>query len=346
MDKSWNSEKLKFLVEKSHMAVEDIAAALEISHHSLCSYMYGTITPSVIILMKMANYFGVSTDYILGREDNKDVDLNYESAFRRARKGAYEKYLRYRAQCWQGSLAIEDKNMAPIAEWPYNLLEKITGKPIEYALSDDQKNGLIYVLTQTLTAREEKSIRLYFADELTLSQISKEFGIGKERVRQIIAKALRKMKYPTRWNYISYGEKGYALMLEERNLDSKIKALEEKEQMFNDRLAEFNKKQEAYKDVIDVSIKPVEVYDTTISELDLSVRSCNCLTRAASNVKNGYKKYPTIGDVIEACDGKIENVILIRNLGRRSYEEIYNVIKEKTGYTLQELFDNWPKKSA
>lgn len=50
----------------------------------------------------------------------------------------------------------------------------------------------------TLTPQEEKILRLRFWDNYTLDQIAKVFGVSRERIRQKEAKALRKLRHPTR----------------------------------------------------------------------------------------------------------------------------------------------------
>ena len=63
------------------------------------------------------------------------------------------------------------------------------------------KNQLISVL-DTLTPREEKVLRLrYGIDDgrpRTLEEVGKEFNVTRERIRQIEAKALRKLRHPSR----------------------------------------------------------------------------------------------------------------------------------------------------
>jgi|TARA_R110002073_G_scaffold53515_1_gene138099 RNA polymerase sigma factor (sigma-70 family) len=48
----------------------------------------------------------------------------------------------------------------------------------------------------TLTAREERVIRERFLNEKKLSEVGQLFNVNSERIRQIEAKALRKMKHP------------------------------------------------------------------------------------------------------------------------------------------------------
>ena len=63
------------------------------------------------------------------------------------------------------------------------------------------KEQLISVL-DTLTPREEKVLRLrYGIDDgrpRTLEEVGKEFNVTRERIRQIEAKALRKLRHPSR----------------------------------------------------------------------------------------------------------------------------------------------------
>jgi RNA polymerase primary sigma factor len=55
---------------------------------------------------------------------------------------------------------------------------------------------------ETLTAREEKVLRLRFGLDdgraRTLEEVGQEFGVTRERIRQIEAKALRKLRHPSR----------------------------------------------------------------------------------------------------------------------------------------------------
>ena len=54
----------------------------------------------------------------------------------------------------------------------------------------------------TLTEREERVLRLRFGlidgRQRTLEEVGKEFNVTRERIRQIEAKALRKLKHPSR----------------------------------------------------------------------------------------------------------------------------------------------------
>ena len=74
-------------------------------------------------------------------------------------------------------------------------------EPSEAASFTLLKEQLVDVLS-TLTPREEKVLRLRFGIEdgrtRTLEEVGKEFNVTRERIRQIEAKALRKLRHPSR----------------------------------------------------------------------------------------------------------------------------------------------------
>ena len=73
--------------------------------------------------------------------------------------------------------------------------------PSEAAASTLLKEQLVEVLG-TLTEREQKVLRLRFGMDdgraRTLEEVGKEFNVTRERIRQIEAKALRKLRHPSR----------------------------------------------------------------------------------------------------------------------------------------------------
>ena len=72
--------------------------------------------------------------------------------------------------------------------------------------------------------------------------------------------------------------------------------------------------------------KKVKVLEMTIEELVLSVRSYNCLKRAAIN---------TVEDLIDKTE---EDMMKVRNLGRKSLEEVIHKLNE-LGLELREEED-------
>ena len=73
--------------------------------------------------------------------------------------------------------------------------------PDDYAANELLKDELNDVLLE-LTDREEKVLRLRFGLNdgqcRTLEEVGQIFGVTRERIRQIEAKALRKLRHPSR----------------------------------------------------------------------------------------------------------------------------------------------------
>jgi RNA polymerase primary sigma factor len=73
--------------------------------------------------------------------------------------------------------------------------------PLDSAIKGDLREKVKRIL-QTLTPREEKVLRRRFgigeAADHTLEEVGQEFDVTRERIRQIEAKALRKLRHPSR----------------------------------------------------------------------------------------------------------------------------------------------------
>ena len=73
--------------------------------------------------------------------------------------------------------------------------------PEEYAINEVLKDDISLVL-QTLTEREEEVLKLRFGlvdgTSRTLEEVGNIFNVTRERIRQIEAKALRKLRHPSR----------------------------------------------------------------------------------------------------------------------------------------------------
>ena len=77
-----------------------------------------------------------------------------------------------------------------------------------YSILRDQ----IFMLLDTLTEREQKVLLLRFGltdgRTRTLEEVGKEFNVTRERIRQIEAKALRKLRHPSRSKHL----KGFEIL--------------------------------------------------------------------------------------------------------------------------------------
>lgn len=208
-----------------------------------------------------------------------------KSAVTKARKEEAEKY--------KETLA----NLEITSMYPYNLIMDICdstdkdGEPRAFSIE------LFNEVLLDLTERESLCIKEYYKEHLTLDEIGKRHMITRERVRQILAKAERKLKHPARvkrmqavslYDYLD-------LLYENKKLKAENETL---------RLAC------PYPELKD---EPTEktAYDLKVDEvLNLSMRTSNCLKRAGIF---------TIGDLTEKTETEM---MRIRNFGKRSLTEL------------------------
>jgi RNA polymerase sigma factor (sigma-70 family) len=319
---------LNFLIKESGMPI----SAIEKCGISISNYIYGRHNPSLDALLRMADIFAVPIDFILGRCTKEECDAVRESFaknFRILRKEDYEALILRKEKRFYIPKGYE-------AGYPYNLLDRIFTNPFDHIITEDEMNGLNKALS-TLSSREREIIKYRYEDELYLDEIGKMYDIGKERVRQIEALAIRKLRHPCRSKLIKYGIDGVNAKEEyERKshlLDNKELYLEEKDK----RLREFEETLKAEAGKIefekDILYEPVikdenlhEYLFIPIEDLDISVRAFNCLKRSNCN---------TVGDIVKRIrDGSIIN---IRNLGTKTIEDTIDRIKEATGLTWEEI---------
>ena len=89
----------------------------------------------------------------------------------------------------------EDSHLGDLIE------DKNAVMPIDAAIQSDLQRAITLTLT-SLTPREERVLRMRFGigmnTDHTLEEVGQQFSVTRERIRQIEAKALRKLKHPSR----------------------------------------------------------------------------------------------------------------------------------------------------
>lgn len=211
--------------------------------------------------------------------------------------------------------------------YPYNLVEDVLQEECQDILDQDRIDG-IETAVNTLSERERCVFELRYRRELTLREAGVLLNVGSERVRQIQAKALRKLRTPSRIRLIKYGRTFVETENEVKKLQAEVNAL--KVQLLNEKFRLINN------GLTEEEVKQADMLAASIYELNLSVRSTNCLHR--SNIK-------TLGDLIDFCEkyraydpyGTF-GLCRIRNMGQKSCAEIIQKLKEVWGFSLEAYF--------
>ena len=202
-------------------------------------------------------------------------------------------------------------------DYPYNLVEEVCEE--EELATTDLLGSVEYALF-SLTDRERDITHLYYRDGKTLEEIGKIYGVTRERIRQVVAKAVRKLKHPSRRKYIELGVLG---------------VIEKMKEEYAEKVAELTEKMLYLTNITDANMNTViekcELAKKTetekIENFDFSVRTYNCLCRAGKR---------TLGDVARMSYTELNHV---RNLGRKSILEIIDTL-EKNGYDVRHLQGN------
>ena len=100
----------------------------------------------------------------------------------------------------------EDSHLGDFLDSDSNLGEGASvGSPVESATDEGLREATRGILSG-LTAREAKVLRMRFGIDMntdhTLEEVGKQFDVTRERIRQIEAKALRKLRHPTRSDHL------------------------------------------------------------------------------------------------------------------------------------------------
>lgn len=84
------AERLKTLRQKANLTQEEIAKKIGVSRPAYSYWEKGVKTPTPDKLTKIAKFYGVTTDYLLGNESEDDEFANVEMLFRTTSDGLTE----------------------------------------------------------------------------------------------------------------------------------------------------------------------------------------------------------------------------------------------------------------
>ena len=194
-------------------------------------------------------------------------------------------------------------------EYPENLLAQVFVNGLPTDLPDDITLVLEYIIQKTLTEREGRVLDMRYKRYMTMAAIGEEYGLRAERIRQIEAKAVRKLRHPSRSKYILMGMEGYINY-------SRDTAVEERLREYKKEIISLEKKIAELTDT-EYEEEKNELENAPLAELDLSVRTFNILYRA------GYST------VKELLDADAEKIVSLPNLGLKNFSDLIDVLSEK-----------------
>ncbi len=73
------AERLKYLIQEKQITANKLATILEVANSVVYYWIRGNTTPNADYIIKIALYFNVTTDYLLGLENedgSKNISIN------------------------------------------------------------------------------------------------------------------------------------------------------------------------------------------------------------------------------------------------------------------------------
>lgn len=153
-----------------------------------------------------------------------------------------------------------------------------------------------------------------------MAAIGEEYGLRAERIRQIEAKAVRKLRHPSRSRYILMGMEGYINYLRDTAVDERLREYKKEIISLEKKIAELTDTE--YEE------EKNELENAPLAELDLSVRTFNILYRA------GYST------VKELLDADAEKIVSLPNLGLKISPTLLTCYRRKALGGNQQSFPN------
>jgi RNA polymerase sigma factor (sigma-70 family) len=189
-------------------------------------------------------------------------------------------------------------------DWKERFLRAAYDGKVVYASDFDECYNFAL---STLTEREAQIIRYRFEEDMTLEAVGRIYNLTRDRIRQIEAKALRKLRHPDRMRIFTEGKEyidNYQRYIAaEQAYQKKVVAARKIKLMADEVEKRLNEP------VTEEDINEPDV-DVDIADVGFSARTFSCLKRHGI-----YKLYELDGY-------STKELLRIRNLGTRSVEEI------------------------
>ncbi len=160
------AERLVKLRKEKELSQYDLAKCLGLSRGQISNYELGTRKPDTDTLSKIANFFGVSVDYLLGNTSSRKIDIKSIDWF-----GDIERSLRSRKQKGK-QLSLVDFITVPSSEGiqrshDLKLIDRVTNdnlidwlqlieKANEYNISPQDLIPILEIIKQSRSTAQKK----------------------------------------------------------------------------------------------------------------------------------------------------------------------------------------------
>lgn len=235
--------------------------------------------------------------------------------------------------------------------WQDRFLKALVGKDTYAPEGFDR----IYesVTEEALNERQREVLRLRFQEEQTLLEISKQFQVTKECIRQTELHAIRILRHPKYRMPLLYGSEYEAVLsdcatVQQKYDHEKVQLMKEVEKERKSFLEKMQKettlfyescleteKENASKKIETVNDFIRSLDSVSINELHLSNRSYHALTSRIELDEYGRirerERIDTVGKLLRL---KQDDLYQIRNLGTGSVKEIVDKVYKKYGFQI------------
>lgn len=275
-----------------------------------------------------------------------DAILESKATESRACKDVNFPVMSFRQFCKSQPKALRDTvhiKQEDWCDWRENLLHEITDECVQ--VPDDFDEIFKDICKTELSERTAKILRMRFEDGLTYDEIGKDFGVVRERIRQLVVKGIQTLRRPRLRNRLVYGSQYIAALSQHKTAQAEYDLLQlkaeetakEKRNAALDALRRDTDKLRASNvalasDIQATTLSPSslekEMKETTLEELDLSASSYNSLRRYF---------FPSHASAWDVANLSSEELMKIRYLGRKRIEEIESKLLGMFGHG---FFDN------
>lgn len=307
------NNRLKELRETLGYTIIQIAQATNMTRSRYSKLEKNKIpNASMVSYIKLADFYGVGLDYLLGRNTQptinknivtydiiKDINKFNKINFNEPDTDNIEEITEIKKVETKILQDIIKKENLIHTGYPINILNAIFDQNIlktEIEIVPTIIKDLEIIYNEYLTEREIYVIKMRFIKQLTLENVGKLLNVGQERIRQIEAIAIRKLRRGYITNSLVY------------KIDDDIENKKQELNKLKDEIEKYNNKIQTRR----IVTKPIH-----ICELNFSIRTTNSLIRANIDTLEKLVKYTLNNEILKT-----------RSLGKKSYFEILNKLQD------------------